>query len=126
MNDWFHLHSTWKIFKHSCGAIVPLLPCLIDAGFDIINPVQINAKDMDPRRLKEEFGSALTFWGGGIDTQKVLPFGTPDEIRRHVIEQCEIWGHNGGFVFNAVHNIQANVPIENVIALLNTLKEIRK
>lgn len=126
MNDWIHQHTTWKIFKHSCGAIVPLLPCLIDAGFDIINPVQINAKDMDPRRLKEEFGSALTFWGGGIDTQKVLPFGTPDEIRRHVIEQCEIWGHNGGFVFNAVHNIQANVPIENVIALLNTLKEIRK
>lgn len=126
MNDWIHRNTTWKIFKHSCGAIVPLLPCLIDAGFDIINPVQINAKDMDPRKLKEEFGSVLTFWGGGIDTQKILPFGTPDEIRRHVIEQCEIWGHDGGFVFNAVHNIQANVPIENVIALLNVLKEIRK
>lgn len=126
MNNWIHQNTTWKIFKHSCGAIVPLLPCLIEAGFDIINPVQINAKDMDPRKLKEEFGSELTFWGGGIDTQKVLPFGTPDDIRRHVIEQCEIWGHNGGFVFNAVHNIQANVPIENVIALFNVLNEIRK
>lgn len=126
MNDWIHKNTTWKIFKHSCGAIVPLLPCLIDAGFDIINPVQINAKDMNPRILKEEFGSELTFWGGGIDTQKILPFGTPDDIRRHVIEQCEIWGHNGGFVFNAVHNIQANVPVENVIALFKTLEEIRK
>ena len=73
-----------KVFKHSCGAIIPILPGLIEAGFDIINPVQINAKDMDSHRLKEEFGSQLTFWGGGIDTQQILPFGTPDEIRRHV------------------------------------------
>lgn len=126
MNDWIHHNTTWKIFKHSCGSIVPLLPSLIEAGFDIINPVQINAKGMDPRNLKKEFGSALTFWGGGVDTQKVLPFGTPDDIRRHVMEQCEIWGHDGGFVFNAVHNIQANVPIENVIALFKVLEEIRK
>ena len=125
MNDWIHQHTTWKIFKHSCGAIIPILPGLIEAGFDIINPVQINAKGMDSCYLKKEFGSYLTFWGGGIDTQRILPFGTPEEIRRHVLEQCEILGKDGGFVFNTVHNIQANVPIENVIALFTTLKSIR-
>ena len=80
---------------------------------------------MDSCYLKKEFGSYLTFWGGGIDTQRILPFGTPEEIRRHVLEQCEILGKDGGFVFNTVHNIQANVPIENVIALFTTLKSIR-
>lgn len=124
MNDWIHQHTTWKIFKHSCGAIIPILPGLIEAGFDIINPVQINAKDMDSRRLKEEFGSQLIFWGGGVDTQKILPFGTPDEIRRHVMGQCEILGRDGGFVFNAVHNVQANVPVDNVVAMFDALKDI--
>lgn len=124
MNDWIHEHTTWKVFKHSCGAIIPILPGLIEAGFDIINPVQINAKDMDAKRLKEEFGTHLTFWGGGVDTQKILPFGTPDEIRRHVIGQCEILGRDGGFVFNAVHNIQANVPVENVVAMFDALKSM--
>ena len=124
MNDWIHPHTTWKIFKHSCGAIIPILPGLIEAGFDIINPVQINAKDMESRRLKEEFGSQLTFWGGGVDTQKILPFGTPDEIRRHVMGQCEILGRDGGFVFNAVHNVQANVPVDNVVAMFDALKDI--
>ena len=124
MNDWIHEHTTWKVFKHSCGAIVPILPGLIEAGFDIINPVQINAKDMDSGMLKREFGSYLTFWGGGVDTQKMLPFGTPDEIRRHVLGQCEILGKDGGFVFNSVHNIQANVPVENVIAMLDALKTV--
>ena len=124
MNDWIHQHTTWKIFKHSCGAIITILPGLIEAGFDIINPVQINAKDMDSRRLKEEFGSQLTFWGGGVDTQKILPFGTPDEIRRHVMGQCEILGRDGGFDFNAVHNVQANVPVDNVVAMFDALKDI--
>ena len=125
MNDWIHQHTTWKIFKHSCGAIIPILPGLIEAGFDIINPVQINAKDMDSRRLKEEFGSRVAFGGGGGYTEKILPFGTPDEIRRHVKEQCEILGRDGGFVFNAVHNIQANVPVENVVAMFDALKDFR-
>ena len=126
LNDWIHTHTTWKIFKHSCGAVLPLIPAMIDAGFDILNPVQINAKDMDSKVLKEQFGDQLVFWGGGIDTQRVLAFGTKDEVRRQVMEQCEILGKDGGFVFNTVHNIQANVPVENVITMIETLNEIRR
>ena len=126
LNDWIHTHTTWKIFKHSCGAVLPLIPSMIDAGFDILNPVQINAKDMDSKVLKEQFGDQLVFWGGGIDTQRVLAFGTKEEVRRQVMEQCEILGKDGGFVFNTVHNIQANVPVENVITMIETLNEIRR
>lgn len=122
MNDWIHQHTTWKVMKHCCGAIIPLLPGLIDAGFDIMNPIQINAKGMDSRRLKAEFGRDLVFWGGGIDTQKVLPYGTPEEVREHVLGQCEIFGEGGGFVFNSIHNIQANVPVQNVVAMIEAVK----
>lgn len=125
-NDWVHQHTSWKVFKHSCGAILPLLPEFIESGFDILNPVQINAKDMDSRHLKAEFGKDIVFWGGGIDTQDILPNGTPGEVRRHVTEQCEIFGENGGFVFNAVHNIQANAPVPNIVAMIDALREIRK
>lgn len=126
LNDWIHTHTTWKVFKHSCGAVLPLIPALIESGFDILNPVQINAKDMDSKVLKEQFGDQLVFWGGGIDTQRVLAFGTKEEVRRQVMEQCEILGKDGGFVFNTVHNIQANVPVENVITMIETLNEIRR
>lgn len=125
MNDWIHQHTTWKVFKHTCGAILPILPGLVEAGFDIINPVQINAKDMDPRVLKKQFGSQVTFWGGGIDTQRILPNATPEEVRQHVMEECEILGAGGGFIFNAVHNIQANAPIPNVVAMIETLRDLR-
>lgn len=125
MNDWIHQHTNWKVFKHSCGAIMPILPGLVEAGFDIINPVQINAKDMDPAVLKREYGSQVTFWGGGIDTQRILPNATPEEVRSHVLQECEILGVNGGFIFNAVHNIQANAPVQNVVAMIETLREIR-
>lgn len=124
MNDWIHQHTTWKVFKHTCGAILPILPGLVEAGFDIINPVQINAKDMDPRVLKKQFGSQVTFWGGGIDTQRILPNATPEEVRQHVMEECEILGAGGGFIFNAVHNIQANAPIPNVVAMIETLRDL--
>lgn len=126
MNDWIHEHTTWKIFKHSCGAVVPIIPGIIEAGFDILNPVQVSAKDMDIDFLKREFGKDLTFWGGGIDTQRILPTATPDEIRTHVLHQCDVLGKDGGFVFNAVHNIQANAPVENVVAMIDTLRELRK
>lgn len=91
MNDWIHEHTTWKVFKHSCGAIVPILPGLIEAGFDIINPVQINAKDMDSGMLKREFGSHLTFWGGGVDTQKMLPFGTRMRFAGMFSDNAKSW-----------------------------------
>ncbi len=123
MNDWIHRHTTWKTFKHTCGSIIPLLPSLIEAGFDIINPVQINARDMDTAMLKREYGDQVTFWGGGVDTQKVLPFGTPEEVKRQVLDQCEILSRGGGFVFNTVHNIQANVPLENLIAMLDAIRQ---
>ena len=126
MNDWIHENTSWKTFKHSCGAIYPLMDCLIEAGFDIINPVQIAATDMEPQRLKDEFGSRISFWGGGIDTQHTLPFGTPAQVREEVLRLCDIFGRDGGFVFNTVHNIQANVPVENIVAMVETLKEIRK
>ena len=126
MNNWIHEHTTWKIFKHSCGAVLPIIPGFIEAGFDILNPIQISAKAMDIQVLKQEFGKELVFWGGGIDTQRILPIATPDEVRTHVLHQCEILCKDGGFVFNAVHNIQANVPIENVVAMIETLKELRK
>jgi hypothetical protein len=125
VNNWVHQNSGWKTFKHCCGAIVPLLDKLIDFGFDIVNPVQINASGMDPQFLKDTFGSRITFWGGGIDTQKVLPLATPLQVKEQVCQLCEIFGKNGGFVFNAIHNIQANVPIENVIALMDAITEIR-
>ena len=126
LNNWIHENTTWKVFKHSCGAILPLMPSFIDSGFDIINPVQINAKDMDSKMLKKEFGDNIVFWGGGVDTQKTLPNGTPEQVRDEVLRQYEVLGNNGGFVFNTIHNMQANLPIENVIALIETLREIRK
>lgn len=125
LNDWIHEHTSWKIFKHSCGSMLPLLDELSGAGFDIFNPVQINARDMDPKLLKERFGERLVFWGGGVDTQKVLPFGTPAEVKRHVREQCRIFGEHGGFVFSSVHNVQANVPIENMVAMIEELNAVR-
>jgi hypothetical protein len=123
INNWIHENTSWKTFKHSCGAVEPFMEHFIEAGFDIINPVQINAAGMDPVLLKEKYGSALTFWGGGVDTQKVLPFGTPEEVKAHVIKECEIFAPGGGYVFNTVHNIQANVPLQNVLAMLEAIRQ---
>ena len=122
LNDWIHTHTTWKTFKHSCGAIFPLIPALIECGFDILNPVQCSAAGMDPKRLKAEFGEQLVFWGGGVDTQKTLPFGTPDEVRDQVRQRIDIFAPGGGFVFNTVHNIQALTPIENLVAMFETIQ----
>jgi uroporphyrinogen-III decarboxylase len=122
VNDWIHQNTNWKTFKHSCGAVEPLMSNFIESGFDIINPVQINASGMDPRKLKEKYGDKLVFWGGGVDTQGVFAFGTPDQVKEQVKSQCDILNKNGGFVFNTVHNIQANVPFENVVAMLEALK----
>lgn len=122
LNDWIHANTSWKTFKHSCGAIEPFINTFIDAGFDIINPVQINASGMDPRHLKDSYGDRISFWGGGVDTQKVLSFGTPNDVKKQVQKQCEILSVNGGFVFNTVHNTQANVPVENIVSMIDTVK----
>ncbi len=123
INSWIHKNTKWKTFKHSCGAIAKFLPSLIEAEFDIINPVQCSAEGMDPATLKRNFGSELVFWGGGVDTQSVLPFGTPAEVREQVLRRCEIFAPGGGFVFSTVHNVQAGTPIPNIIAMIEAVKE---
>jgi hypothetical protein len=125
VNDWIHTHTTWKTFIHSCGSIWRLLDDMMDAGFDILNPVQTSAALMDPQALKATYGQRLTFWGGGIDTQQVLPFGTPEGIRAMVRERMRIFGAGGGFVFNPIHNVQARVPLANLLALYEAVREFR-
>jgi len=112
-----------KIWYHTCGGCRAYIPELLDNGIDILNPVQISAADMDPSGLKRDFGERLTFWGGGIDSQKVLPSAPPEEIREHVRRHLEVWKPGGGYVFNNVHNIQAGVPPENVVALYDAAYE---
>lgn len=123
INNWIHSNTNWKTFKHSCGAIESFIPKFIESGFDIINPVQINAVGMDPIHLKKAYGKDIVFWGGGIDTQNVLPNYTPMKIRDEVLRLCDIFAKDGGYVFNTVHNIQANVPVENIVAMIKAIKE---
>jgi hypothetical protein len=125
VNDWIHAHTTWKTFIHTCGSIIALIPDLIEAGFDIFNPVQCSAAGMDPQTLKDRFGTQITFWGGGVDTQQTLPFGTPEQIRQEVRDRIKVFGPGGGFVFNTIHNVQAGVPTENLVALYQTIDESR-
>ena len=126
VNEWIHTHTTWKSLIHSCGSVWALLPDFADAGFDILNPVQCSAANMDPRRLKQTFGDRLTFWGGGVDTQRTLPFGTPDEVRAEVRERIRIFGVGGGYVFNTTHNVQARIPPENLRALYEAVRDFGK
>lgn len=122
--DWIHKHTQWKTFLHSCGSIHDYIRPWMDAGIDILNPVQISAANMEPQRLAKEFGGKIVFWGGGCETQKMLPLGTPAQIREHVRENIRTFGGGeGGFVFAQVHNIQPNVPVENVIAMLDAAWE---
>jgi hypothetical protein len=123
INDWIHAHTMWKTFKHSCGAVSKFLPTFIEAGFDILNPVQCSATGMEPEQLKANFGNQLVFWGGGVDTQKTLPFGTPAEVREQVLRRCEIFAPGGGFVFNSIHNVQAQTPVENIVAMIDAVHE---
>ena len=123
INDWIHAHTPWKTFKHSCGAVSKFIPSFIEAGFDILNPVQCSATGMEPEQLKANYGDQLVFWGGGVDTQKTLPFGTPAEVREQVLRRCEIFAPGGGFVFNSIHNVQAQTPVENIVAMLDAVHE---
>jgi hypothetical protein len=126
INDKIHELTNWKIFIHSCGSVYQLIPDFIDAGFDVLNPVQCSAAEMEPQRLKDEFGDQLVFWGGGVDTQKTLPFGTPKEVYSEVRNRIEIFNQNGGFIFNSIHNIQSNVPTENILAMFEAIDDARK
>lgn len=120
---WIHAHTRMKTFLHCCGSIYNLIPHLIEAGVDILNPVQIAAANMDPVKLKREFGDRLIFWGGGCDTQGVLGRVPADEVRRHVRQNVSVYGRGGGYVFNQVHNIQSDVPTDNIIAMLEAAYE---
>ena len=126
LNDWIHDNTTWKTFMHTDGSLMPLIPHFIDAGFDILNPIQWAAKNMTPVELKREFGEQLVFWGGAIDSQKTLPFGTPDEVRVEVRARIEDFRAGGGWIFNTVHNVVANVPVENLLVMYETFHEYKR
>ncbi len=117
INDWVHKNTTWKTFYHTCGGIYDLLDDFAEMGLDCLNPVQLSADGMDMHKIKANYGDKFTFWGGGVDTQHILPFGTPKQVREQVRERIDVLGKDGGFVFNTIHNIVANVPTENIIAM---------
>ena len=123
INDWVHTNTNWKTFYHCCGSIVNYLDDFVDMGVDILNPVQVSAKGMDPHMLKEKYGDKLVFWGGGVDTQHTLPFGTPEEVRQQVLERLEIFSRDGGYVFNPIHNVVGRTPVENLIAMYEAVRE---
>ncbi len=123
INRLVHERSRWKTMIHSCGSVFDLLPDFIEAGFDILTPVQCSAANMNPRDLKREFGRQLVFWGGGVNTQHTLPFGTPEEVYREVRERIEVFREGGGFVFNTIHNIQGNTPTENMLAMFRAIRD---
>jgi len=121
--DYVKANSKMHTFIHSCGSISLLMPDLIEAGIEIFNPVQTNSVNMGPEFLKKEFGDACTFWGGGVETVGTLNIGTPQQVRDQVFERLEILSKGGGFVFNPVHNILPDVPPENIVAMLEAVKE---
>lgn len=123
LNDWVHKNTSWKTFMHCCGSIEPLLESFIEAGFNILNPVQCSAANMEPAMLKAKYGDRIVFWGGGVDTQKTLPSGTPKKVRAEVTERIKTLKKGGGFIFNAIHNIQPDVPVENFAAMVEAYRE---
>lgn len=122
VDDWIHTHTTWATFKHTCGSVAPFIGRMADAGLDCINPVQWTANDMDRNMLKREYGDRVVFWGGGIDTQHMLPEGTPEQVYEQALDCCRIFGKGGGFVFNTIHNIVPGVPAANVDALARAVR----
>ena len=122
--DWIHQHTPLKVMLHSDGALFPLIPSLIEMGVDILNPVQTSARGMDPARLKAEFGEQLTFWGGSLDCQQTLPFGTPEQVAQEVAAHVRTFMPGGGYVFAPVHNVQAGIPPENLVAMFDTARAV--
>ncbi len=126
VNGIIHDKSNWKTFIHSCGSVYELVSEFIEAGFDILNPVQCSAACMDPVQLKRTYGDNIVFWGGGVDTQKTIAFGTPREVYQQVCERIDIFNQGGGLVFNSIHNIQGNTPTENIVAMFDAIRDSAK
>ncbi len=126
VNDWIHKNTSWKVFFHTCGSIVNLLDDLFECGVDVLNPVQCSATGMEPHMLKEKYGDKFVFWGGGVDTQHTLPFGTPQQVAQEVEERLKIFSKDGGFVFSTIHNIVGKTPIENLVAMIETIKNYKR
>ncbi len=126
INDWVHKYTNWKVFYHTCGSIIELMDDFVEIGIDILNPVQYGAENMDLEDLKNDFGNKVVLWGGGVDTQWTLPFGKPEEVEEEVINNLKVLAKGGGFVFSAVHNIQANIPVDNLKALVETFHKWRE
>ena len=122
-NDWVHQHTSWKVFFHTCGAITGLMEDLIEVGVDIINPVQVSARGMQPDQLKQQYGDRLVFWGGGVDPQKTMPFGTPEEVAQETRRNVAALSRGGGFVCAGVHNIQGPTPVENILAFFRSIND---
>lgn len=123
LNEYVHSHSNMKTLLHSCGSLYPIIPDLIDAGYDILNPVQTSARSMEPEILKREFGKDITFWGGGCNTKSILNRATPDEVYNYCRRMIDIFNKDGGFVFNQEHNIMPDVPPENILAMYRAVKD---
>ena len=126
MNALIHQRTKWKTFIHSCGSVYDLLPDFIEAGFDMLNPVQCSAAKMDARALKQEFGRDVVFWGGGVDTQQTLPSARRTRSIGEVRERIDIFNEGGGFVFNAIHNIQGPTPLDNLLAMFRAIRDSGK
>ncbi len=126
VNGWIHEHTKWKTFFHTCGAVMPFLQDFYESGIDILNPVQLSAKGMDGKVLKERWGDKFVFWGGGVDTQNTLPFGTPEMVYEEVLERLKLFAKGGGFVFNTTHNIQSQTPAENILAMFQAIEDYNK
>ncbi len=126
INDWIHRNTNWKIFYHTCGSVAELMDDFVQIGVDILNPLQYGAEGMDLEEIKGLYGEKMVFWGGGIDTQHILPFGNPEEIDEEVRRNVKILAQGSGYVFSSIHNIQACVPIENVMALFDSFNHCKK
>ncbi len=123
INDWVHAHTKWKTFYHSCGSVAAFLDDFVEIGVDVLNPVQTTAAGMEEHALKEKYGDKLVFWGGGVNTQHTLPFGTPEEVYDEVMGRLKAFAPGGGYVFNAVHNIQGQTPTENMLAMFRAVED---
>ncbi|MHB1346538.1 MAG: uroporphyrinogen decarboxylase family protein [Candidatus Humimicrobiaceae bacterium] len=121
MNEWVHKNTNWKVFFHSCGSVTEIIDDFIEAGVDILNPVQFNSKNMDLKTLKDRYGGKIVFWGGGIDPQKTLPFGSIEEVREETRNNVSIMSKGGGFICGTIHNIQDWTPSENIIAFFKAI-----